>query len=262
MYYPHPKESDFLKLLESMYINLRNNQYQTNVGDFSLRIRWIQEQPILRNNRLIAQYCQNKILELNERYKDQAQFWREFKKIQGSKGGHEAPYLIDMKDNNKRCYGDEEKHGLYIKTWKNVFRITPDENEKFGANHEIRINSFIQNNLYRTKPYELANTRRLNPDNYLTRPITSQQIKNMIHQFKRRAPDKSVINKDILENLPIEAIDRLTVIYNLALSMGYFMVIYKNGILILTNKPGKNNKYPLNYRPITLLEVLVRSLKK
>ena len=126
---------------------------------------------------------------------------------------------------------------------------------KFDANHEIRINNFIQNNLYRTNPYELANTRRLNPDNYLTRPIASQQIKNIIHHFKRRGPGKSGINKDILENLPIEAIDRLAVIYNLSLSMGYFMVIYKNGILILTNKPGKNNKYPLNYRAITLLEV-------
>ena len=66
---------------------------------------------------------------------------------------------------------------------------------------------------------------------------------------------KSGINKEILENLPTEAIDRLAVIYNLALSMGYFMVLYKNGILILTNKPGKDKKYPLNYRPITLLEV-------
>ena len=238
-----------------MYINLRNNQYQTNVRDFSLRIRWIQEQLILENNRLITQFWQNKILELNEKYKDQAQFWREFKKIQGSKGGQEAPYLIDREDNNKRCYSDEEKHRLYNKTWKNVFRITPEENAKFDANHEIIINSFIQNNLYRTKPYELANTRRLNPNSYLTKPITSQQIKNIIHHFKRRAPGKSGINKDILENLPMEAIDRLAVIYNLALSMGYFTVLYKNGILILTNKPGKDNKYLLNHRPITLLEV-------
>ena len=36
--------------------------------------------------------------------------------------------------------------------------------------------------------------------------------------------------------------------------MGYF-ILYKNGILILTNKPGKDKKYPLNYRTITLLEV-------
>ena len=37
--------------------------------------------------------------------------------------------------------------------------------------------------------------------------------------------------------------------------MGYFPIFYKNGILILIMKPGKDPKYPINYRSITLLEI-------
>ena len=37
--------------------------------------------------------------------------------------------------------------------------------------------------------------------------------------------------------------------------MGYFSIVLKNGIIILIPKPGKDPKNPINYRPITLLEV-------
>ena len=109
--------------------------------------------------------------------------------------------------------------------------------------------------MYRTRPYEFANTRRLNPNNFLTKLTDNRHIISIIKQFKKKAPSKSGINKEILDNLPKEALDRLNIILNLALSMGYFMVFLKNGIMIFTTKPGKNNKYPINYRPITLLEV-------
>ena len=47
--------------------------------------------------------------------------------------------------------------------------------------------------------------------------------------------------------MPKIAIDRLKQIFNLVVSMGYFLLLFKNGILIFTNKPNKDNRYPLNY---------------
>ena len=52
---------------------------------------------------------------------------------------------------------------------------------------------------------------------------------------------------------------------NLTLSMGYFPMIFKNGIIVLIlliPKPEKDPKYPINYRPITLLELPGKILEK
>ena len=56
-------------------------------------------------------------------------------------------------------------------------------------------------------------------------------------------------------NLPDMAITKLKNIYNWALSMGYFPIKFKNAIMILIPKPGKDPKRVENYRPISLLEV-------
>ena len=42
---------------------------------------------------------------------------------------------------------------------------------------------------------------------------------------------------------------------NLALSMGLYPINFKTGIINLAPKPGKSPHQPINYRPITLLEV-------
>ena len=55
--------------------------------------------------------------------------------------------------------------------------------------------------------------------------------------------------------LPETAITRYSDIVNSTLSMGYFPIILKNRVIILILKPGKNPTKPINYRPITLLEL-------
>ena len=46
-----------------------------------------------------------------------------------------------------------------------------------------------------------------------------------------------------------------TVLINNTISMGMFPAIFKEGEMTLIEKEGKSNKDPMNYRPITLLEV-------
>ena len=58
------------------------------------------------------------------------------------------------------------------------------------------------------------------------------------------------------------AIERLRDLVNLLLSMGYFTIIYKNGIMVITPKTDKDNRHPLSYRPITLLEIPGKLLER
>ena len=60
-YVNHPKESDYLKLLENMYINIRENRYNTSSRDAMHRIKWIQEQLRLETNKLNNEYWERKI---------------------------------------------------------------------------------------------------------------------------------------------------------------------------------------------------------
>ncbi len=47
----------------------------------------------------------------------------------------------------------------------------------------------------------------------------------------------------------------LTNIYNVCLSCGYFPSSFENAVIKLIPKENKSPKNPLNYRPISLLEV-------
>ena len=121
---------------------------------------------------------------------------------------------------------------------------------------------FLRQNRDNILPYQFADLSRLDERNILTRPVRSQDIKNIIHNFKNKAPVISKINKLILSNLPDNAIDRYWLLTNLTLSMGYYPIAFKNGLLVFASKPGKDPKLPKNYRPITLLEVPGKILER
>ena len=144
IYHPHPKDSDFLKLLEQMYVNLRENQYQTNIREYRHRIQWIQQQIIEENIKINNEYWQIKdsIIELNIQRPSHF-LEKKLKKMQGNKSKRDTPYLIDIENNNNKLYKDEEKHSLYNRTWKNVFRISEEENQNFDEENEIRVNNFL-----------------------------------------------------------------------------------------------------------------------
>ena len=97
----------------------------------------------------------------------------------------------------------------------------------------------------------------------MIREISVNDIKRTIKSFKNnKAPRKSGINKRILENLPEIGYEIFQTILNLTISMGYFPIVLKEGIIILILKPGKDPTKVASYRPITLLEVPGKILEK
>ncbi len=72
----------------------------------------------------------------------------------------------------KQVFSDKEKCNLMEETWKNVFKITEEEENNFDKQYSDHINRYITVNYNRIKSFPTANTERLDNENYLTREIT------------------------------------------------------------------------------------------
>ena len=209
--------------------------------------------------RLYQETWSNKITKMQENYRDPKVFWSDVRKLMGGTNMN-VPYLISSQ--GKKLYSDKEKEQEFQQIWKNVFRISPADNIAFDLIHERQVNNHMNFNKFQIESYERTDLERLDPDNYLLRPVTESDIINIIKDFKHKAPGASGINKILLMNIPKIAITKYKDIINATISMGYFPIILKNGIIILIPKPGKDAKDPINYRPITLLELPVKILER
>ena len=255
---PNIKETDTLRRVENQYINLRfTTNYWTRQQIEDIKTL---QRIILNETKQVNESHWNTTTEnLQEIYNDPAKFWNKVRILKGQQSS-ETPYLVN--DRNIKIHKTAEKTELYREYWQNIFQINQEDNRNFDQQHEIIINNDIDDNLNRIQPHEKADLNRLEPNNPLTKPVETQDIKRIINNFKNKAPGKSGINKIILKNLPENAYNNFTIIVNLTMSMGYFPIIFKDGIIILILKPGKDPTKVSSYRPITLLEVPGKILEK
>ena len=84
-------------------------------------------------------------------------------------------------------------------TWKNIFRITDEEEAEFDAAHSEHINTYINIFHNRFQPYNESNLSRLNNENFYIRKIEKYEIIRYLKKSKKKAPGESKINKVILE---------------------------------------------------------------
>ena len=251
---PHPKETQKQRELQTLYQNLKI------IGErrgWTLAQRHIfrttQEQLRDECKKAYNDNWESLIRKIETTKNDPKSFWDSVKRIMGGKV-NPTPYLLDEQGNKK--YDEKEKEQLFRKIWKDIFCISHQENQNFCQNNENRVNNYINENYDKTRPYSRAALNRLNPHCQLTKPIETFQVKYIISKFKDKAPGESGLGKKILINVPNEMYHIIKDIYNLALSMGYHPDPYKNSILCMALKPGKNAKQPADYRPISLLEVM------
>ena len=195
---------------------------------------------------------EDKIKHISENSKNSKDFWNKIKVLKGKSTNH-TNYLKD--EEGKQYFSDKEKCNLMEKTWRNVFRITEEEDNSFDKNHSEHIDRYINIYKNRIKPFPTVNTSRLNTESNSTRVITVEEIKMFIRHTKKKAPGSTKINKIILENCTEKALEQLKNIFNASYSAGYFPDCFKEAIIKFIPKKDKAHTNPINYRPISLLEV-------
>ena len=250
---PHPKQSNKQKSLQYRYDALKR-LIERFGWTIPLRrtFRMIQNELNEECTKLYYENWEILIKNLQGKYKDAKEFWREIRKLMGGKQ-EKSPYLKN--ENNEKVWEDGKKEELFRKRWEKIFMISDEENQDFDLAHERRIEAYLADNIERTIPYALTDLRRLEDNNPLTKKIEIYHIKSVLGKMKDKSPGKSGIRKNLITQMPIIALQKLKDILNLSLSMGYFPDLFKIALLCLIEKEGKDNTNVINYRPISLLEI-------
>ena len=83
-------------------------------------------------------------------------------------------------------------------------------------------------------------------DSTLNSSISLEELKNILHTTKNSAQDRTIPNK-LIKELPI-GINHLLKNFNCIWYHQVFSDNWREAIVILISKPGKNNAKPENYR--------------
>ena len=191
-------------------------------------------------------------------YKDPKAFWEKIKKIKGKKTQVEQYLHI----NNITLTNDEDKEEAHRTIWKEVFKISPQENIEFDRENEEEVERYLNENQIKTTTFHRSDLNRLQGANQIDTLITQTEMKAIINKFKTNTPGETNINKIILKNIPDNALNILQQTFNHTLSIGYFPTKFKTALIKMLPKPNTDNKDPKNYRPISLLEVPGKILEK
>ena len=164
--------------------------------------------------------------------------------------------------NNQKLIMDKQKERAHRELWGNVFRISDQENQHYDQDTEEMVRHYLNENNDKITTYQTSDVTRLQHDNQLSQPINLQEIKATIKSFKTNTPGESNINKTILKHLNDDSLEKLIKLFNHTVSMGYFPQLFKTATLKLIPKPNTDHSQPINYRPISLLEVTGKLLEK
>ncbi len=89
-------------------------------------------------------------------------------------------------DEGNKYYTDKEKCNILEKTWKDIFRTTNEEEATFDTVHSEYINTYVNIQQHRIKPFPTVELNKLNNGNYHTRIIYIAEIKRFIKDLKRK----------------------------------------------------------------------------
>ena len=120
--------------------------------------------------------------------------------------------------------------------WKNVFKITEEDEENFDEQHELTIKDRMIPLIHRTYPFEITDVERFNEHNL---KFTIEELQEAIKHTKQRAPGISGITKIHLTQAPQKTINQILEIFNACLNIGYFPDTFKTSRMIFIPKPGK-----------------------
>ena len=154
----------------------------------------------------------------------------------------------------------QEKANFMSDTWKTVF--TPHNDAVFNNANTRRVKRWYNNTKNQLAANNIINMNNLIDNHPLLRPITTDELQYSIKATKNKAPGPSGIKVTSIKNLPVNYTNAIKHLYNAIIASKYWPTLFKTSNMIFAPKPNKSPFDPLNYRPISLLELLAKILER
>ncbi len=187
---------------------------------------------------------ENKINQLSSNSKNSKQFWNKIKVLKEKKESH-TNYMKDTEGN--KYFSNKEKCNLMEKTWKDVFKITEEEQNKFDKHHSDHTDGYINVNHNRVNSYQAVDINRLNTVSYHTREISLEEMKTYIRRSKKKAPGSTKVNNQVLEKCTRKTLEQLKIslahVYLLAILQVYLKKQLLN-LYLIRKQSYKSYKLP------------------
>ena len=209
----------------------------------------------------------------SDSYGDVTLFWKKYNILRGIKKKYNNHYLKIYEENldssDSSDYGDiqetivtnkQDQANLMSKVWKEIF--TDNETTEKGKKNIEKVQRWFEDNRNAFNQKDIIDFNLLPEGHPLMRPFDAEEICTAIKKSRNRAPGPSGISFIQLKILPPNCIVTLIQIFNGILCTNYFPTPTEIMSLIFIPKPNKNSSDPLNFRPITLTETILKILDK
>lgn len=124
-------------------------------------------------------------------------------------------------------------------------------------------NTFSPNNIIDTEIETAVHNKLVEPDIHPQNILpytTPTEINEIIKRLQnKKSPGHDLITNAILKKILKKAI---TYLFNSLMRIGHFPTEWKKATIIMIKKPGKDNKSPNSYRPISLLSSVSKIFEK
>ena len=190
-------------------------------------------------------------------HQDGRKFWQTFGRLTGCKNKDiRAPRLT--RPDGTKTNTPSETADCFSETL--ALSHTPHTGPNYDKETEEVVKDFIQTNEDRLTP---SFTQRQTEDHWLTDKVTTEELDSALKKCKNNSsPGPDNIKYITLKHLPPTAKTALINIYSACITTGYFPLRWKTAIGTMIPKPHKDKTRPTNYRPISLLNTMGKTLER
>ena len=205
-------------------------------------------------------------------YGNPSLFWSKVNRLLGRKSKHCSHLVMPLIDDDDSVHslnfveGDSiskpaDKAHLMSYVWSRVFQ--PHTDPEFENENTAHVSSWFENNSLSFESASTIDFTSLSASDPLVRPIEAEEYHCALKSFRKyKAPGPSGISILLIQYLPPNYHIQIRSLFNAIIASRYWPIIFKTSKMIFLGKPHKSSTNPLNYRPISLLEVLAKLLEK
>lgn len=224
-------------------------------------IRNTQLMLIEEGNHVKYLWWEEQITKCEEAARSNNRFWKRINMLSGKKKPRTPNLKYYEQGVEKIADNDQDKNNVFTNTWKDVYYISPEDNQNFDQANEQRVNQNVISNSDKVTPKMRINLQEIR-DEHRNLTFSNFDVAMGIKNIANKAPGPDNLKKAYLTNLPANIITNITHLFNCSYQTGNYPSQFKTGEIILFPKENTETSNPKNYRPISLLNILGKVFAK